>query len=226
MKSFLRCAAAVFYKDLLSELRRREYVNSLLFFSLLTIFLFSFAMGTEPDLLRKLAPGLYWMILIFSATLALERSFFTELDAGCLDGLLLYSTSLRAVFLGKWASNFFFIGMVQILVALMMTARYKLESPRNPPLFFAGLLLANIGISTLGTFYAALVTQSRARQVLLPLLLFPMLIPLLLGSVYVTEYALSGDPFHQATLWLKLLVAYDSIFLAACFAAIEPLLEA
>ena len=223
---FFRCAIGIFHKDLLSELRKREHINSIFFFALLILFLFSFALGTEPLLLQKLTPGLLWLAILFSSTLALERSFQAETESGCLDGLLLYSISPRAVFLGKLLSNLFFIVIVQIIVTSMMFILYGLDAPKNFKLLLLVFILGDVGIATLGTFYAVLTTKTKARYILLPLLLFPMLIPLLLGSVYVTQYALEGSLFSQSEMWLSLLGIYDSVFLAACFMAVGPLLEA
>lgn len=222
---FLRCLGTLFYKDILSELRRREYFNSLFFFSLLVLFLFSFALGTKPELLREVAPGLLWLVVLFSASMALERSFYTELDAGCLEGLRLYAVSPRALFLGKLFSNFFFIALVQLLVTAAMFFLFDLRAHfgfRLLAIFFLG----DFGLATLGTFYAILTAKTRARQVLLPLLLFPMLVPLLLGSVHATSYTLYGDPFGEAKTWIQLMLVFDWIFFVSCFMASVPLLEA
>ena len=224
--NFLRCLWAVCTKDLLSELRKRATINSILFFSLLIIFLFSFAIGAEPDLLKRMAPGLLWMVILFSSILTLERSFQIEIEQGCLDGLLLYANNYRAVFLGKLVTNLIFIMLVQCLVMLMMILLYGLAAPKNPGLLVLVFFLGDLGVATLGTFYAALTAKTRASQVLLPLLLFPMLTPLLLGAVYVTQFALEGDLFHQTDIWLKLLIIFDTIFVAACLMAADPLLEA
>lgn len=223
---WLRTIGAIFYKDLLSEFRRREYLNSILFFALLIIFLFSFALGTDPKLLQRLAPGLLWLVILFSTVLALERSFYNELDWGCLDGLLLYSSGHRAIFLGKLLANLFFMLLVEILVTFFLFLLFGLPAPHHPEKMVLVFFLGNIGIATLGTFYAALCTKTRARQVLLPLLLFPMLVPLLLGAVHATQYSWEGDLFGRASSWLYLMSMFDLIFLAGCLLAIEPLLEA
>lgn len=223
---FFRCLATLLYKDLLSEFRCRAYFNSLLFFSLLVIFLFSFALGTKPELLRQMAPGLLWLVVLFSGSMVLERSFYAELDAGCLEGLLLYAVSPRALFLGKLFANFFFIVLVQLLAAAAMFFLFNLKIPAAPEKLLGVFLLGDFGLATLGTFYSILTTKTRARQVLLPLLLFPMLVPLLLGAVHATEFALLGDPFDQSKIWVQLMIVFDWIFFISCFMASAPLLEA
>ncbi|OGQ48174.1 MAG: hypothetical protein A3H42_06830 [Deltaproteobacteria bacterium RIFCSPLOWO2_02_FULL_46_8] len=224
--NFLHCLFAVCHKDLLSELRKREIVNNILFFSVLIIFIFSFAMGTDPLLLKRLAPGLLWIVVLFSAVLSLERSFQAEAEEGCLDRLVLYTVSHRAVFLGKMVTNFLFIVMVQVIVLFMMMILFDLDWFQNPLLLAAVIFFGDLGIATLGTFYSALITKTRARQVMLPLLLFPMLIPLLLASVCVTQAALEGDVFGQSRPWLILLLLYDTIFFAASLMVSGPLMEA
>ncbi|OGQ05828.1 MAG: hypothetical protein A2W61_06860 [Deltaproteobacteria bacterium RIFCSPLOWO2_01_44_7] len=224
--NFIRCLAAICHKDLLSELRKRETLNSILFFGILIIFLFSFAIGPETALLKKLAPGLLWLVVLFSAVLALDRSFQAEAEEGCLDRLILYSVSHRAIFLGKLFTNFLFVLIVQTVVLLMMMVLYDLDVPKEPWNLVLIFLLGDLGIATLGTFYALLITKTRARQVMLPLLLFPMLIPLLLACVFATQYALEGDPFLQARPWIEMLFVFDSIFLSACLLTAGLLLEA
>lgn len=223
---FLRCAFAVCGKDLLAELRQREITSTLLFFGLIVVFLFSFAMGEDVNRLKDLAPGILWVTVLLSAVVALERAFQTESEEGCLDRLILYTVSHRAVFLGKCLTNFGFILLVQIVVVFAMKVLFGLSDPQRPLFLFGTMLLGDVGIATLGTLYSAVLTKTRARHVMLPLLLFPMLIPLLLGAVYATEYALVGAVFGEARLWVNLLCVFDVIFVAASFIAIDPLMEA
>lgn len=224
--NFLRCIAAIASKDLLSEFRRRETFNTLLFFGVLIVFLFSFAMGPNPEILKQLAPGLLWLVVIFSSVLALERSFQSEVEEGCLDRLILYAASPRALFLGKLLTNLLFILTVQMIVLLLMIVLFDLGSPAEPRDLAATMLLGDLGVATLGTFYSALITKMKARQAMLPLLLFPMLIPLLLASVYATQYALGGGLFNPATPWVPMLLIFDAVFLSASLLTVETLLEA
>ncbi|MDZ4224409.1 MAG: heme exporter protein CcmB, partial [bacterium] len=187
--------------------------------------LFSFALGTDPGLLKKISPGLLWLVILFSSVLALDRSFQAELEEGCLDHLVLYASSQRALFLGKAATNFCAILIVQVVTAFAMMILFDLPAPDDFPLLAAAFLLGDLGIAVLGTFYAALTIKTRARQAMLPLLLFPMLIPLLLSAVYATQTAMEGSLTNSGGSWLSLLAIYDLIFLTACTLAIEPLLE-
>lgn len=224
---FLRCLSVIVYKDILLESRKRETFYNLLFFSSIIIFLFSFAIGTDPSLLAKIAPGLLWLVVFFSSILALERSYQAELEEGCLDHLLLQAASHRAVFLGKMLTNFIFIGLVGFLVMGLMAVLFNLASPRHFGFLLSAFLLGNLGLSTLGTFYAALITKTQAKQSFLPLLLFPMLTPLLLASVYATQFALEGSLLNnEGTPWLQMLLIFDAVFLSASLLVIEPLMDA
>ncbi len=226
MDSFIRTTLAIFQKEFLSEMRKREKLNTLLFFGVVIIFLFSVALGADPNLLKTLAPGLLWLIVLFSALLGVEKTFQAEAEEGCLDRLILYSSSHRAVFLGKLLTNFVWILFIQVTILGLMFILFDLSLPEQVPTLLLTLFLGNVGIATLGTFYAALITHTRARQAILPLLLFPMLIPLLLAAVFATGSAFAGDIMGNALLWTKILVLFDVIFLAACFLGIGPLMEA
>lgn len=226
MRAFFRTALAIFEKEALTEIRKREKLNTLLFFGIIIIFVFSFTLGTDPNLLKKIAPGLLWLVVLFSALLGVEKTFQSEAEEGCLDRLILYSSGHRAVFLGKLLVNFTSILFVQAAVLGLMFILFNLEVPRQPVLLLRTLLLGNIGIAVLGTFYAALITHTRARHAILPLLLFPMLTPLLLAAVFATGFAFAGDLMQNGLLWVKVLLLFDIIFLAAVFLAVEPLMEA
>jgi len=222
---FLRALLAICKKDLLCEFRKKERIGTLIFFGVIVIFIFSFAFGADPKLLKSLSPGLIWIVSFFSSLLALERSFQSEAEEGCLDRLILYSASHAAVLLGKLITNFIFIFFVQCVIFFLMKILFDLENPASFSTLAAAFFLGNLGIATLGTFYAALVTSLKARQAMLPLLLFPMLIPLLLACVVVTEEAWGGSVVTNAAPWLKMMMVFDGIFLAACLLAISPIFE-
>lgn len=222
---FLRSLFAIFSKDLLLEFRKRERVNTLLFFSAIVLFLFSFALGTEPALLERLAPGLLWLVVLFSSLLAIERSFQAELEEGCLDRMILTAANPQAIFLGKLLTNFIYIAATQIICFLMMFILFDLNVPSDWAKLLFAFLLGNFGIATVGTFFAALLTNTKGRGVLLPILLFPMLTPLLLGAVFITQEAFVENLMTNASLWLKVLTIFDTVFLTACLMMIEPLLE-
>ncbi len=213
-------ARAIAWKDLTAERRTKANFNAVLFFTALILLLFGFALGPDPQQLRDAAAGVLWLTVLFGGVLSFNRSYEMELEGGALEALLLYPGDRRALFVGKLMANLAFLVLIEAILVPVASILYDL------PLFTAGgffavLLLGTVGFVTLGTFYAALASRVRAREVLLPLLLFPMLVPLLLSSVEATKALLVGNMMGDASSWIRLLVVFDVIFLVASFFAFE-----
>jgi len=221
----LRRARAIFWKDLLSERRTKANFNAVVFFAGLTLLLFGFALGPDADALRAAASGVIWLTVLFSGVLAFNRSYQSELEGGALEALLLYPGGRRAIFLGKTAANLAFVLLVECLVVPMAAVLYDVPVLPVLPRLAGIILLGTTGFVTLGTFYAAMASRVRAREVLLPLLLFPMLVPLLLAAVECTHAVLAGTLMGNTGTWVRLLVAFDVIFLAAALVAFEYVIE-
>lgn len=196
-------------KDLLSEVRERRHFFSTLLFGLVILLLFSFALSVDPDLVRRLAPGLFWLAILFSSLLALEHSFLKETEERQWEGLLLLGADPRALYLGKLMANLATVGLIQLVLLPLMAILFDLSLTWS---LLSVLLLGSLGISSLGTLYAGLTATFREGSVLLPILLFPMLVPVLLSSVKVTELLMAHDLFGQQVAWLKLLVVFDFVF--------------
>lgn len=210
MKLFFRQIFLIFQNDLLTGFRERRHFFSILLFGVLLLLLFSFAFSLDSDLARRLSPGLFWLATLFSSLLLLEHSFRKETVDGQWEGLLLMGTDPQALYLGKLLANLFFVLLLQLFLLPLMMVLFDLDLPAS---LVWVLCLGSLGIATLGTFYAGLTATLREGQFLLPLLLFPMLVPVLLAAVKVTELLLARDLFGQQVAWLKLLVLFDTIFL-------------
>lgn len=221
----LRRATAMAWKDITAERRTKANFNSVVFFAALMLLLFGFALGPDAEALRAAGAGIIWLTVLYSGILVFNRSYQLELEGGALEALLLYPGDRKAIFLGKLAANFAFVLMVELIVVPMAAIFYHLPVLEPFPGLAAVLLLGTFGFVTLGTFYAAVSSRVRAREVLLPLLLFPMLIPLLVSSVEATSAILAGDPMGDLPLWLRLLVAFDLIFFVAALLAFEQVIE-
>ena len=208
--------AAIVWKDLLVEIRTKASFHSMLAFAALVLFVFSFAIGPDTPLLRRIAAGLLWVAIVFTGLLSLSRTYQSEEAAGGLEGLRMAPGDPRAIYLGKLTGNLLLLLALELVLFPAAAVLFQIEMlPHALPL--AGIaVLGTIGISTAGTFYAALTLHLRAREIMLPLLLIPALVPPLLGAVNATQLVLDGNPFGDAALWVRLLIAYDVVFFVVC----------
>ncbi|MBI4408856.1 MAG: heme exporter protein CcmB [Gemmatimonadetes bacterium] len=217
--------AAVAWKDLTAERRTKANFNAVVFLAALILFLFGFALGPDAEALRAAAAGALWLTVLFSGVLAFNHSYQVELESGALEALLLYPGDHRSIFLGKLIANLVFVLLVEAIVLPLAAVLYHLPLLRPFPGLAGVLLLGTVGFVTLGTFYAAIASRVRAREVLLPLLLFPMLVPVLLAAVEATGALLAGDPMKESGGWIRLLLIFDVIFFVASFFAFEYVIE-
>jgi heme exporter protein B len=225
LRAEAQVALAIARKDALAELRGRHAAVSTLFFAAVVLLLFGFALGPDAARLAAAAPGLLWLAIVFAGILAVNRLHLIETDDGALEQLALYPVSRRAIYAGKALAGFgvmlvlgvVVLGAVGILFAVDLVAAWA-------PLL-ATVVLGAIGVAAVGTFYAGVTVRLRAREVMLPLLMLPVLAPLLLAAVKATAAALAGDPFGELGAWLQLLVAFDLIMMVAGAATYGFLLE-
>lgn len=218
-RTYLGAVTALIWKDLAAELRSRELLGSMLVFSLLAILIFNFALELQVQLRATLSSGVLWVTLAFAGTLGLSRSMAVERERGALDGLLLAPVDRSALFFGKALANLLFILLVAAIMLPLFAALY------NVNLFRPGLalviLLGAIGYAAVGSLLAAMAVQTRTREVLLPILLFPVILPVLIAAVKASNGYLQGLPGTEIAPWLNLLLAYDVIFLALAMMVFE-----
>lgn len=220
-----RRAWAVLWKDLLVEGRNKQSFTAMVSFAALVLFLFAFAVGPDPELLRRLAGGLLWVGIVFTGMLSLSRTYQSEEKGGGLEGLKMYPGELRSIYLGKLAANLVLLALVEALLFPAAAVLFQLDLWPHAARLAAVALLGTFGFSVVGTFYAALTVHLRARELMLPLLLFPALVPVLLGAVNATTLTLTGDPMDGFDSWFRLLVAFDVIFFVVCTWIFPILLE-
>jgi heme exporter protein B len=217
--------AAVAWKDLTTERRSKANFNAVLFLAALMLLMFGFALGPDAASLRAAAAGIVWLTILFSGNLAFHRSYQVELEGGALETLLLYPGARSSIFLGKLLANLVFVLLVLLALIPIAIVLYDLSIGRTAPLLFLVIFLGTFGFVTLGTFYGSMASRSRAREVILPLLLFPMLVPVLVASVEATGALLQGDPMGEAGRWIRLLLSFDVIFLGASILAFGAVIE-
>lgn len=223
--SLLTAAWLVLRKDWLIEWRTRARLTALIFFSLSTLLLFSFAMGPDINALRAHAAGYLWLALFFASVLSLGESFRVEGENQALLGLVLTPVEARAIFLGKVFGNASLLFGLSLVLLPVAVALYDIDLMKAPLQLLATLFLGSIGISAPGIVYSAISSNARARDVMLPLLLFPVLVPLLLATVNATRFCLGPDPQDQLGSWLKLLCAFDLIYLSLGFLVFPKVVE-
>jgi heme exporter protein B len=220
---FLKVVFAVVWKDLAAEWRSRELISVLLVFALLVIFIFNFALELDAQARETVTSGVLWVTFTFAGTLGLNRSMAVEKDRGCLDGLLLAPVDRTAIYFGKTLANFIFM----LLVALIVLPLYSVFYNQN--LFIPGLLLViflgSLGYVAVGTILASMAVQARTRDILLPILLFPVIIPVLVAAVKASSGFLQGSAMADIQSWLSLLIAYDVIFVAVSFMVFDYVVE-
>ncbi|HEY5670372.1 MAG TPA: heme exporter protein CcmB [Anaerolineales bacterium] len=221
--SFLRAMGAVVWKDLAAELRSRELLSSMLVFALLVILIFNFALELDARERANVTSGVLWVTFTFAGTLGLNRSMAIEKDRGCLDGLLLAPVDRSAIYFGKTLGNLIFMLLVEIIVLPIYSVLY------NTNLFLPGLLLVillgSVGYVAVGTLLASMAVQTRTRDILLPILLFPVVIPVVIASVKGSGGYLQGIPFDEIMPWINLLIVYDVIFTAVAFMVFDYVVE-
>jgi heme exporter protein B len=221
--SFLRAVGAIAWKDLAAELRSRELLSAMLVFALLVILIFNFALELDVKTRATITAGVLWVTFAFAGTLGLNRSMAVEKDRGCLDGLLLAPVDRSAIYFGKAISNLAFMLIVEAIVLPVYSILY------NTNLLSLGLigviLLGSIGYVAVGTLLSSMAVQTRTRDVMLPILLFPVIVPVLIAAVKASSGFLQSLPMEEILPWLNLLVVYDIIFIAIAFMVFDYVVE-
>ena len=206
---------AALRKELLLQWRTRAQLLAVFVFGAAALLLFSFAIGPNAQDLRKFSAGFLWLGLLLSSTLTLSESFHSEMENRAMEGLLLLPSDARVLYYGKAIANWLQLTLLGIALVPVMVILYDAGTTRILPLFGV-IALGAAGLSAPGTLYAAMTAQVRSKQTLLPLLLFPLIVPALLASVKSTSLLVLGDPMNALGSWLSLLVAFDAIYWALC----------
>jgi heme exporter protein B len=206
----------VLRKDLLLQWRTRSRFAAVLAFGVTTLLLFSFAVGPDANALRQHAAGYLWLAVLMASTLSLSESFRLEIEHGAMDALRLLPADARALYYGKALANLAVLAALGILLLPFMAVLYGTTLAMGFPRLVGIVLLGAAGLSAPGTLYAALSARARSSDVLLPLLLFPLLVPAILASVKATALILEGDPMEQLGSWTSLLAAFDVVYWSLC----------
>ena len=221
--SFLKAMWAIVWKDVSAEWRSRELFSAMLVFSLLVVFIFNFALDLNPKILQDVTAGVLWATFAFAGTLGLNRSMAIEKDRGCLDGLLLAPVDRSAIYFGKVIANLVFMLAVEVIVLPLFSIFYNINL-FNPGLLVT-ILLGSIGYVVVGTLLSSMTVQARTRDVLLPILLFPVVLPVIISAVRASTYFLQGQPMDLIWPNINLLIVFDVIYIALSYMVFDYVVE-
>ena len=213
------------WKDLLVEHRSKETLNALFFFALLLLFVFQFTLGPDRERLAGALPGLLWLGFILSGLLGLGRAFVVERENDCCEALLLAPGDKSAIYVGKLAGNLLLMFIVEAMLLVLFGVFFNLDLVPALPALVVVIGLGTVGFAAIGTLFAAMTTQVRARELLFPVLLLPVQVPVLLATVQATEAVLLGEPLGAVAHWLKLLAAADVVYVAVGVLTFDFVLE-
>ena len=211
-------------KDLRSELRTKESLNAALSLTIVLLLLFSFAFDPTSDETRQWTGGLLWLVFSFAAALALNRAFARELTNDCLEALRASPVPASALFLGKALAGFTLLLGVELIALPAYSVFYNVNLLAQPAMLLATLALATWGMTVVGTMFSALTVNLHMRELMLPVLVYPMLIPALVAAMRLTAVVVENRPLGEDMIWLRLLIAFDIIFTALSLALAEVVL--
>jgi len=214
MNSLLGPMMVIVWKDLLLELRSRDLVVSIVVFGLLVVVVFNFALNNTPGMSEELAPGILWAAFAFSAILAMNRAFVRDQEQGGLEGLLISPVSRDAIFLGKALTSLIFMLLVEAV--LLPVYAVMLDFSALSWYLILTIFLGTLGFAVVGTLFSAMAVQTRSREIMLPVLFFPVLLPVIIAAVEASTRAVGGETFIGLGRWLPLIGVFDAIFLVIC----------
>lgn len=223
MKGYFGPMLAVLAKDVLLELRTKDILVSVVVFGLLVIVVFNFALDPTPATVALVAPGILWVAFTFGGVLGFSRSFAIEQSRGGLHGLMLAPVGRDVIFFGKLLGNFLFMVVIEAVIYPVFVVLFNL------PLLVPGLipvaLLATLGLASVGTAFSAMAVNTRSREVMLPLLFFPVAVPVIVAAVEATGVVIQGGPGADLGRWIPFLIVFDAVFLVVCPAVFNLIVE-
>jgi heme exporter protein B len=221
--NFWRAVGAIVWKDIRAELRTKDIFSSMFVFALLSVILFNFAFELRVPAMKMVVPGIIWVAITFAGTLGLNRAFVIEQDKGSLAGLLLAPVDRSAIYFGKLLGNLIFMFAVEIIILPLVMIFYNLSL--LTPAHLLVLFLGTYGFAAVGTVFSAIAVNTRAREVMLPILLFPVLLPVLIAGVKMTGALLDGKALSTLGNWLQIVAVYDVGFTVVAYLTFGYVME-
>jgi len=212
---FWRQVIAITWKDILSEMRTKEIVFSVLVFTLLVIVIFNFAFSASQQMIALVAPGILWVTFAFAGVLSLNRSFIMEKEEGCFEGLMACPISREVIYVGKVLGSLLFMLIIEAIALPIFALLFNLTVLSAQLVVIT--VLTTIGFVAVGTLFSALAVNTKAREMVLPILFLPIIIPIIICAVKASELALSGESWGELASWLQIIGAFDALFLVVSY---------
>lgn len=216
----------ILWKDVLTELRTRELFSAMFVFALLMVVIFNFAFETAPrESILQAAPGLLWVAFTFAGVLGLNRSIAIERENMSIQALMLAPVDRGTLYLGKMLGNFIFMLVSELLIIPLFAVLYNYSFAERLGQFLVIVILGTLGFASVGTIFSAIAVNTKMRDVLLPILFLPVIVPVLIGAVETSVRTLAGEPWRGMMDWFKVLAVFDVIFITASYLVFEYVLE-
>jgi len=225
MNRYFEQVTAIVWKDFVTELKTRELFSSMFVFAVLVILIFIFSINLSIVNGNDVGPGILWVAILFAGTLGLNRSFALEKENGCLQGLMLTPVDRTVIYFGKMLSNMLFLSIMEafILPVFMIFFNVDLISHLGSLLFV--IFIGTLGFSALGTLLSSLASNLKTKEIMLPILLYPMMVPIAIGSVRMTGLILEGKPLADMMNWVGLTLVFDVVYIAVSIMTIDHIFE-
>ena len=222
--NYFKALFTIIKKDVLMEMRTKEVVNASLVFAILLVIVFSFIMEPGSEVEKKIAGGIFWMAVTFSGILGLNKTMMSELEGGNFEALMLAPVDKSAIFFGKVISNMLVLILLEIILIPLFLVFYSINIVSHP-LMIAVLFLATYGYALVGTLFSMISVRTNSREIMLPLLLLPIMIPILIAAILSTNIFISGSDIIYSYNWIKLTAVFDIIFTAVIFGIFSAIIE-
>ena len=225
MNLYLNQIAAIVWKDFVTELKTRELLSAMFIFALLVILIFIFSINLSIVKASEVGPGILWVAFLFAGTIGLNRSFMLEKENGCLMGLMLVPADRTTIYFGKLISNLIFLSIMELFILPLFMIFFNIDLLSHLGPLLVVVFLGTLGFCALGTLLSSLSANLKTREIMLPILLYPLLIPIIIGAVRMTGQILDGKELADMMKWIGLTASFDIIYIGVSIMTIDHILE-
>ena len=225
MNLYLKQIAAIVWKDFVTELKTRELLSAMFIFALLVILIFIFSINLSIVKASEVGPGILWVAFLFAGTIGLNRSFMLEKENGCLMGLMLVPADRTTIYFGKLISNLIFLSIMELFILPLFMIFFNIDLLSHLGPLLVVVFLGTLGFCALGTLLSSLSANLKTREIMLPILLYPLLIPIIIGAVRMTGQILDGTELSDMMKWIGLTASFDIIYIGVSIMTIDHILE-